>query len=188
MTADDDLRLIRMIRTLLTQLEVERAAFETVIAMRPPKARRMSDEIRDALRTRTPMSPASSIERDVTGDVAARSVQAVQMVLENKPDALPLAKALWQAKDDLMRWEDQVYRLKEGLTVWRPRNDGPPRHAPRRHPPSVSRVISRSSARTHPNTGSPRSDCRRRRALPRCGRGSLMVYAGAAIAAQRTRG
>ncbi len=115
MTADDDLRLIGMIRTLLTELELDRAAFETAIAMRPPKARRMSDEIRDALRARTPMPTASSSEQDVSaaGDVAARSIQAVQMALENKPEAQPLAKALWQAKDDLKKWEDQVLRLKK---------------------------------------------------------------------------
>jgi hypothetical protein len=29
------------------------------------------------------------------------------MALENKPEALPLAKALWQAKDGLKKWEDQ---------------------------------------------------------------------------------
>jgi|ERR1700722_10408654 hypothetical protein len=115
MTADDDLRLIRMIRTLLTKLELEREAFETAIILRPPKARRMSDEIRDALRARTPMAAASSSEQDVSaaGDVAARSIQAVQMALEKKPEAPPLAKALWQAKDDLKKWEDQVLRLKK---------------------------------------------------------------------------
>ena len=92
MTADDDLRLIRMIRTLLTELELDLAAFETAIALRPPKARRMSDEIRDALRTRTPMATVSGSEHGVSeaGEVAARSIQAVQMVLENKSQALPL--------------------------------------------------------------------------------------------------
>jgi hypothetical protein len=36
MTADHNLRLIRMIRTLLTELELDWAAFETAIALRPP--------------------------------------------------------------------------------------------------------------------------------------------------------
>jgi hypothetical protein len=115
MTTDDDLRLIRMIRTLLTELELDRVAFEMAIALRPPKARRMSDEIRDALRSRTPMSAVSKIERGASeaGEVAVRSIQAVQMVLENKSQALPLSNALWQAKDDLKKWEDQVLRLKK---------------------------------------------------------------------------
>jgi hypothetical protein len=75
----------------------------------------MSDEIRDALRTRTPLSAASGSEHNVTeaGNVALRSVQAVQMALEKRPDAPPLAEALRQAKDDLKKWEDQVYRLKK---------------------------------------------------------------------------
>ena len=34
MTADDDLRLIGMIRTLLTKLEPERDAFEAAITLR----------------------------------------------------------------------------------------------------------------------------------------------------------
>jgi hypothetical protein len=114
MTADDDLRLIVMIRTLLTKLELERGAFEAAITLRPPKARRMSDEIRDALRTRTLMVATSSSEHDTSesGDVAVRSIQAVQMALENKPEA-PLEKALGQAKGDLKKWEDQVHRLKK---------------------------------------------------------------------------
>jgi hypothetical protein len=114
MTADDDLRLIRMIRTL-TKLELERDVFETATILRPPKARRMRDEIRDALRARTPMAAASSMEKDVSaaGDVAARSIQAVQMAIEKKPQAPPLANALWQAKEDLKNWEDQVLRLKK---------------------------------------------------------------------------
>jgi hypothetical protein len=109
MTVDDDLRLIGMIRTLLAKLELERDAFEAAITLRPPKARRMSDEIRDGLRARTPMAAVSNTEQDakVAGDVAARSIQAVNMALENKPEALPLAKALWQAKDGLKKWEDQ---------------------------------------------------------------------------------
>jgi hypothetical protein len=117
MRADDDLLLIGMIRTLLTKLELERDAFEAAITLRPPKARRMSDEIRDALRARTPMAAVSSTEQDVraAGDVAARSVQAVQMALENKPEARPLAKALSQAKGDLKKWEDQVHRLRAEL-------------------------------------------------------------------------
>jgi hypothetical protein len=81
----------------------------------------MSDEIRDALRARTPMAAASSSEQDVSaaGDVAARSIQTVQMALEKKPEAPPLAKALWQAKDDLKKWEDQVLRLKKkGQIIW----------------------------------------------------------------------
>jgi hypothetical protein len=88
MTADD-LRLIRMIRALLTMLELDQAAFETAITLRPAKAKRMSHEIRDALRTRTPMAAASSSEQDLSaaGDVAARSMQAVQMALENKREA-----------------------------------------------------------------------------------------------------
>jgi hypothetical protein len=87
MTADDDLRLIGMIRTLLTKLELERDAFEAAITLRPPKARRMSDEIRDTLRARTPIAAATSSEQDVSaaGDVAARSIQAIQMALEKKP-------------------------------------------------------------------------------------------------------
>jgi hypothetical protein len=114
MTVDDDLRLIGMIRTLLTKLELERDAFEAAITLRPPKARRMSDEIRDALRTRNPMAAASSSEQEVraAGDAAARSIQAVHMALEKRPEAQPLAKALWQAKDDLKKWEDQVHRLR----------------------------------------------------------------------------
>jgi hypothetical protein len=74
-----------------------------------------SDEIRDALRTRTPMSAVSNIERGASeaAEVAVRSIQAVQMVLENKSQALPLSNALWQAKDDLKKWEDQVLRLKK---------------------------------------------------------------------------
>jgi hypothetical protein len=84
-----------MIRTLLTKLGLEREAFEAAITLRPPNARRMSDEIRDALRARTPMAAVSSTEQDtkVAGDVAARSIQAVNMALENKPEARPLAKA-----------------------------------------------------------------------------------------------
>jgi hypothetical protein len=114
MTADDDLRLIRMIRTLLRELELDLAAFERAIALRPPKARRMSDEIRDALRTRTSMATVSgSGHGSEAGEVAVRSIQAVQMVLENKSQALPLSSALWQAKDDLKKWEDQVLRLKK---------------------------------------------------------------------------
>jgi hypothetical protein len=115
MSADDDLRLIGMIRTLLTKLEFERDAFQAAITLRPPKARRMSDEIRDTLRARTPMAAVSSIEQDVSaaGDFAERSIQAVHMALENKPEALPLAKALWRAIDDLKKWEDQVHRLKK---------------------------------------------------------------------------
>jgi hypothetical protein len=115
MTADHDLRLIGMIRTLLTKLETDRAAFEAAVTSRPPKARRMSDEIRDALRTRTPMAAASSIEHEVneSGDVAVRSIQALRTALENKLEALPLEKTLWQAKVDLKKWEDQVYRLKK---------------------------------------------------------------------------
>jgi hypothetical protein len=35
------------------------------------------------------------------------------MALENKPETLPLAKALWRAIDDLKKWEDQVHRLKK---------------------------------------------------------------------------
>jgi hypothetical protein len=35
------------------------------------------------------------------------------MALEKKPEAQPLAKTLWQAKDDLKKWEDQVLRLKK---------------------------------------------------------------------------
>ena len=58
------------------------------------------------------MVATSSSEPD-TGDVAVRSIQAVQMSLENKPEALPLEKALWQAKGDLKKWEDQVHRLKK---------------------------------------------------------------------------
>jgi hypothetical protein len=115
MTVDDDLRLIRMIRTLLTELELDLAAFETAIALRPPKARRMSDEIRDALRTRTLMATVSGSEHGVSEavEVAVRSIQAVQMALENKSRALPLSNALWQAKNDLKKWEDQVLRLKK---------------------------------------------------------------------------
>jgi hypothetical protein len=77
----------------------------------------MSDEIRDALRARTPMAAVSSTQQDVraAGDVAARSVQAVHVALENKPEALPLVKALSQAKDDLKKWEDQVRRLRAEL-------------------------------------------------------------------------
>jgi hypothetical protein len=114
MTVDDDLRLIGMIRTLLAKLELERDAFEAAITLRPPKARRMSDEIRDALRARTPMAAVSSTEQDakVAGDVAARSIQAVNVALENKPEAQPVAKALGQAKYDLKKWEDQVHRLR----------------------------------------------------------------------------
>jgi hypothetical protein len=84
-----------MIRTLLTKLELERDAFEAAIKLRPPKARRMSDEIRDAPRAGNPMAAVSSTDQDVSaaGDVAARSVRAVQMALEKKPEALPLAKA-----------------------------------------------------------------------------------------------
>jgi hypothetical protein len=95
MSANDELRLIGMIRTLLTKLGLEREAFEAAITLRPPNARRMSDEIRDALRARTPMAAVSSTEQDtkVAGDVAARSIQAVNMALENKPEARPLAKA-----------------------------------------------------------------------------------------------
>ena len=115
MTVDDDLRLIRMIRTLLTELELDLVAFETAIALRPPKARRMSDEIRDALRTRTLMATVSGSEHGVSEavEVAVRSIQAVQMALENKSRALPLSNALWQAKNDLKKWEDQVLRLKK---------------------------------------------------------------------------
>jgi hypothetical protein len=107
MTADEDLRLIEMIRTLFTKLEVERDAFEAAVTLRPPKARRMSDEIRDTLRVRTPIAAVSGTEQDVSaaGDIAARSIQAVHMALENKPEAQPLAKALGQAKDDLKKWE-----------------------------------------------------------------------------------
>jgi hypothetical protein len=114
MTADDDLLLIGMIRSLLTKLETDRTAFEAAITSQPPKARRMSDEIRDALRTRAPMADASSSEHDVneSADVAVRSIQAVRMALENKPEALPLKKTLWRAKDGLKKWEDQVNRLK----------------------------------------------------------------------------
>jgi hypothetical protein len=95
MSANDELRLIGMIRTLLTKLGLEREAFEAAITLRPPNARRMSDEIRDALRARTPMAAVSSTEQGtkVAGDVAARSIQAVNMALENKPEARPLAKA-----------------------------------------------------------------------------------------------
>jgi hypothetical protein len=77
----------------------------------------MSDEIRDALRTRNPMAAASSSEQEVraAGDAAARSIQAVHMALEKRPEAQPLAKALWQAKDDLKKWEDQVHRLRAEL-------------------------------------------------------------------------
>jgi hypothetical protein len=116
MTADDDLRLIGMIRSLLTQLETDRAAFEAAITSRPPpKARRMSDEIRDALRTRTPMADVSSSENDLneSADVAVRSIQAVRMALENRPETLPLKKTLWRAKDGLKKWEGQVNRLKK---------------------------------------------------------------------------
>jgi hypothetical protein len=115
MTADDDLRLIRMIRTILTEIELDRIGFETAIALRPPKARRMSDEIRDALRTRTPMAAISSREHGAIGadEVAVRSIQAVRMALENKSPALPLSNALWQAKDDLKKWEDLVLRVKK---------------------------------------------------------------------------
>jgi hypothetical protein len=114
MTAADDLRLIEMIRTLFTKLELERAAFEAAITLRPPKARRMSDEIRDALRARVPMATDARSVEDVriAGDVAARSARAVQMSFKNRPEALPHAKALWQAKDDLKKWEDQVHRLR----------------------------------------------------------------------------
>jgi hypothetical protein len=47
------------------------------------------------------------------GDVAVRSVQAIRLTLDKRPDAPPLAEALRQAKDDLKKWEDQVYRLKK---------------------------------------------------------------------------
>jgi hypothetical protein len=117
MTVDDDLRLIEMIRTLFTKLEVERDAFEAAVKLRPPKARRMSDEIRDTLRARTPMAAVSGTEQDASaaGDIAARSIQAVHMALENKPEAPSLAKALGQAKDDLKKWEDQAHRLRAEL-------------------------------------------------------------------------
>jgi hypothetical protein len=77
----------------------------------------MSDEIRDTLRARTPMAAVSSTEHDVSaaGDIAARSIQAIQMALENKPEAQPLVKALVQAKVDLKKWEDQVHRLRTEL-------------------------------------------------------------------------
>ena len=115
MTADDDLRLIGMIRTLLTKLELDRAAFETAIAMRPPKARRMSDEIRDALRTRVKQPATSHSEQSVSeaGDVAVRSVQAIQLAFEKKPDAPPLVEALRQANADLKKWEDRVLQLRK---------------------------------------------------------------------------
>jgi hypothetical protein len=115
MIADDELRVIRMIRTVLTMIELDQASLETAIALQTPKARRMSDEIRDALRARIQLDAASSTEQNVSvaGDVAVRSVRAIQLALEKKPDAAPLAEALRQAKDDLKKWEDQVYRLKK---------------------------------------------------------------------------
>ena len=69
----------------------------------------MSDEIWDALRTRTQMSAVSRIERGASeaGEVAVRSIQAFQMALDNKSQALPLSNALWRAKDDLKKWEDR---------------------------------------------------------------------------------
>jgi hypothetical protein len=115
MTADDDLRLIGMVRTLLTKLERDQAAFETAMELRIPKARRMSDELRDTLRTRIQLSGASDSVGSVSeaGDVAVRSVQAIELALGKKPDALPLAEALWQAKEDLKKWEDRVLLLKK---------------------------------------------------------------------------
>jgi hypothetical protein len=115
MTVDDDLRVIGMIRTLLSKLELDHASFEAAIALRTPKARRMGDEIRDALRTRIELSAASRNEQSASeaGNVAVRSAEAIQMALEKKPEARPLVEALRQAKDDLKKWEDQVLKLKK---------------------------------------------------------------------------
>jgi hypothetical protein len=56
--------------------------------------------------------PSTEQDAKVAGDVAARSIQAVNVALENKPEAQPVAKALGQAKYDLKKWEDQVHRLR----------------------------------------------------------------------------
>jgi hypothetical protein len=75
----------------------------------------MSDEIRDTLLTRVKQSAASHSEQSVSeaGDVAVRSVQAIQLAFEKKPDAPLLAEALRQANADLKKWEDRVLQLRK---------------------------------------------------------------------------